>query len=104
MSIQNGKDFKWVYERYLAWFHQNAKPTAAPKDEEGLLRFSLCHENVFEQDVVFLNQLFFAVPLLPSVSLPGQFRLFVFSDMNLMKKIPEIDDFDDITPVEYAVI
>ncbi len=104
MSIRNGKNFNWVYDRYLAWFHDNAKPTATPQSKEELMRFPLGNEDVFEQDAILLNQIFFAVPLRPSDSLTGQLRLFAFSELNLMAKDPQTGDCNATTSAGYTVM
>lgn len=104
MSIRNGNDFNWVYDRYLVWFRDNAKPAATPQGEEELFRFSLGNEDVFEQDAVLLNQMFFAVTLRPSESLTGQLQLFTFSELNLMMKNSQTGDCDIITPAGYTVM
>lgn len=106
MSIQNKKDFAWVYQCYLTWIQSNARPDAQPETQEALLGFSLCHEDVFENQFILLNQMLFAVPLAPSQSLNGQWELFLFSELNLMRKSTPHKEADvvDICPVEYMVL
>lgn len=101
MSVKDGYSFDEAYGHYLSWFQEKAAANAVPKDKEAILGFQLCHEDVFEDDAIFLNRMFFIVPLLPSESKSGQLELFAISELNLMQKAG--DDTEDVTPVEYTI-
>ncbi len=101
MSVKDGYSFDEAYRRYLSWFQEKAVSSAVPKDQEAVLGFQLCHEDVFENDSILLNRMFFIVPLLPSESKSGLLELFAISELNLLQKAG--GDVEDITPVEYTV-
>ena len=101
MGVHDGYSFDKAYGAYLAWFQEKAVSSAVPKDREAVLGFQLCHEDVFENDSILLNRMFFILPLLPSESKSGLLELFAVFELNLMQKAG--DDTEDVTPVEYAI-
>ena len=84
------------------WFHDKARPSAVSKSEEDCLRYQSEYEDVYEDAGVRINRMFFGIPLLPSESKSGQFELFRFSELNLMKKETELDDSEEVISVEYT--
>lgn len=102
MGIHQGYNFQRIYEAYLMWFHDKARPSAVPKGKEDLLQYQSGHEDVYEDAGVLLNRMFFVIPLLPSESKSGQFELFQFSELNLMKKDIKSDDTEEVISVEYT--
>jgi len=101
MGVHDGYSFDKAYGAYLAWFQEKAAADAVPKDQEAILGFQLCQEDVFENDSILLNRMFFVVPLLPAESKSGRLELFTISELNLLQKSG--DDVEGITPVEYTV-
>lgn len=105
MGVKHGYSFDRVYQGYLDWFRDKAAAAAKPKDQEGLLGYQLCNEDVFEGDGFLLNRVFFFVPLLPSESKSGRLEVFTASELNLLQKADGAagEDFEKITPVEYTL-
>lgn len=107
MSIKNGNDFQWVYQRYLEWFQEHARPSAAPWGEDKLLETVSHYEDVFENERLILNRMFYTVALLPSESKIGLLERFTFSQLTLMEKVPMPDGTDEIfesVPVEHTLL
>lgn len=103
MGIVNGQDFETVYQDYLAWFREQARPTANPREKEELLGCQIFHEDIFENDNILLNRMYFLIPLSPSQSKSGALEIFRFSELNLMLKMcsDKIDHVVGIIPAEY---
>lgn len=103
MGIANGQDFETVYQDYLAWFWERARPTANPKEKEEVLGCQIFHEDIFENDDILLNRMYFLIPLSPSQSKSGALETFRFSELNLMLKIhmESAEEITDILPVQY---
>ncbi len=99
MSVKDGYSFDEAYGRYLSWFQEKAAAGAVPKDREEILGFQLCHEDVYQDDTMLLNRMYFVIPLLPSESKSGQLELFAISELNLMRKTGGASE--DFTPIEY---
>ncbi len=90
-----------LHSRYLDWFRERAGNRSAPWDEEDFPRFQSFHEDVYENDRILLNRVYYSIPLSPSDSLSGKLEVFSFSELNLMEK--DGDDIIDICPVEYRL-
>jgi len=103
MGIVNEQDFETVYQDYLTWFRERARPNANPKEKEELLGCQIFHEDIFENDNLLLNRMYFLIPLSPSQSKSGELEAFQFSELNLMMKIhaDKIDEIAGILCVEY---
>jgi len=104
MTTENSHSLERVYDRYLAWFHENANAAAQPKRRGELSRYCLGSEDIFEDSVLLLNRAFYFVPLLPSESKSGLLETFTISELNLMRKSggPDGDDLTELVPVEYG--
>lgn len=103
MNNLNGCTFSWVYQSYLLWFSEHARPGAAPKPDEELIGAYSYNEDVFEDGHIYLNRVVYYVPLDSREAKSGKPEIFGFSELNLMEK-DEIGDIKGITPVEYELI
>ncbi len=101
MKTTVAKGFKSLYARYLDWFQERAGKEALPWDEEDLPRFQSFNEDVYENDRIVLNRVYYAVPLAPSHSRSGRLEVFTFSELNLMEKAG--NDITNLRTVEYRV-
>lgn len=99
MGIKKGPSFDTVYKRYLAWFHEKAAAGTAPKEEGEFPAFQLFHEDIYEDDFMILNRVYFTVPLLPAESKTGRLELFAFTELNLLHKAG--GEIERMTPIEY---
>lgn len=89
------------YSRYLDWFQKRAAKNAVPWAEEDLPRFQSFHEDVYENDRIILNRMYYSIPLPSSTSLSGKLEIFSFSELNLLEK--EGHEIVNICPVEYQI-
>lgn len=103
MNIINGCTFAWVYQCYLSWFRDRARPGAAPKQEEELIGAYSYNEDVFEDGHIYLNRVVYYVPLNSCEAKSGKPEVFGFSELNLLEK-DCCGDIEEIIPVEYALI
>lgn len=105
MGIRDGYTFDQAYAGYLAWFHDQASAIARPKEKEkeNILGCQMWHEDVFEEETLLLNRVFFLVPLLPSESKSGQLEIFVITELNLLKTTGADDEIEDVIPIKYSI-
>lgn len=105
MGISIGHGFEAVYQHYLAWFRERAKPGASPKEKDTLLGWQSFHEDVFENPHFILNRVYFLIPLSPAQSRSGTLEIFRFSELNLMRKAQYngMEEIAEIYPVEYRI-
>lgn len=105
MGNKKGYSFDRVYQSYLVWFRQKALKSARPSGPEDILKYQLCHEDVFEQDGLLLNRMYFLIPLLPSESKSGHLETFTIAELNLLQKSDpsSCGEFDRLTPIEYTI-
>ncbi len=95
------KNFKSIYGRYLYWFQERAGKDVLPWDEEDFPRFRSFNEDVYENDRIVLNRVYYSIPLSPSHNHTGKLEVFSFSELNLMEKAG--DDIVGLCTVEYRV-
>lgn len=99
--MEEEKDFEALYSRYLHWFKSRAAEGALPFGREDFPRFRSFHEDVYEDDRMFLNRAYYFIPLAPSESVSGRLEIFAFSVLNFMEK--EGDDLPNAVRVEYRI-
>lgn len=103
MNNLNSCTFTWVYQHYLAWFAEHARPGTAPKPEEQLVGAYSYNEDVFDDGHIILSRMVYYVPLPSSEAKSGRPELFGFTELNLMEESRD-GDIEGITAVEYALL
>lgn len=106
MGIANGQTAHAVYMDYLKWFHEHARESVLPKQEDEFIDCRAFHEDSFEDDDLVLNRVFFLITLSPSQTQSGRLEIFAFSELNLMTWSYDKDNGEEINmviPVEYRI-
>ncbi len=101
MKTTVAKGFESIYFHYLDWFQARAEQGAVSVEREAFPQYQSFHEDVFENDRMILNRMYYTVPLSPSASRSGKLELFAFSELNLMEK--ENGSIADLYTVEYRI-
>lgn len=73
-----------VYARYLQWFGEWAAEGMVPQKLEEIL--SVENQDLFENEDCVINALCYVAPLLNEETVDGQLHLFLFREINFMKK------------------
>lgn len=103
MNNLNCCTFTWVYQHYLNWFAERARPDAAPKPEDEIVGAYSYNEDVFDDGHIILSRMVYYVPLTSSEAKSGRPELFGFTELNLMEESSD-GDVEGITAVEYALL
>ncbi len=101
MKAQTSKTINALYSRYLEWFQERAGKEGVPWEKEDFSRFQSFHEDVCETDRLFLNRMYYIIPLSPAHSLSGKLETFAFSELNLLEMSG--DEIVNVRPAEYRV-
>lgn len=103
MKILTNCTFPWVYQSYLKWFADHARPGAVPKQEEELAGAHSYNEDIFDDGHIVLSRMVYYVMLGPSEAQSGQPELFGFTELNLME-CNGCEDVEQVIAVEYALL
>ncbi|UNI72511.1 MAG: hypothetical protein [Chaetfec virus UA24_244] len=103
MGIKKWHDFETVYQFYLAWFEKEAVAGAVPLEKEEVLAYQIFNDDIYENDELLLNRMYFSLPLSPALSRSSTLENFCFSELNLMEKIQPSNDVVNMLSVEYRI-
>lgn len=103
MSGWELRTLEHIYQEYLTWFRERARPGCTPANIGQITGLNSINEDVFEDEDMVINRIYYHIPLSALFSHSGKLEVFSFSSLNLMEKCPngEERELRLVLPLEY---